>query len=97
MVKPVRFTVVRSAFFTVIDCGALVVPTVTVPKFSEFGINSIDCPVPVRGTVCGLPGALSVKESVPLRAPLLVGVKVTLTTQLAPAATVAPQVLDEMW
>ena len=43
-------------------------------------------PVPVKLTVCGLPLALSVIDRVPPRAPLVVGVKVTLTVQFAPTA-----------
>src|SRR5438045_5396535 len=61
------------------------------------GETTTDWPVPERATACGLPGASSVNDNVPLRAPFLVGVKVTLTAQFAPAATVAPQVLFEMW
>ena len=82
---------------TVTVCGELVLPTATVPKFREIGDTTIDCPVPERATVCGLPGALSLNDNVPLRAPFFVGVKVTLTAQFAPAATVAPQVLFEIW
>jgi len=39
-------------------------------------------PVPVNGTVCGLPPALSVIVSVPARAPSTVGVNVTLIVQV---------------
>ena len=39
-------------------------------------------PVPVNGTVCGLPLALSVMVSVPMRAPVAVGVNVTLIVQV---------------
>src|SRR5438105_3181398 len=46
-------------------------------------------PSPVSGIVCGLPPASSVTDSVPVRAPKAVGVKVTLIVQLAPAAKVA--------
>ena len=46
-------------------------------------------PVPVSGTVCGLPAALSVMVKVPARAPSAVGVNVTLILQFAPAASVA--------
>src|SRR5215471_12516875 len=53
-------------------------------------------PVPVKATVCGLVGALSLNVNVPLRTPIRVGVKVTLTVQLAPGATVVPQVLLPM-
>ena len=50
-------------------------------------------PVPERLTVWGLPAALSAMLSAAVRAPLAAGVKVTLTAQLAPAATLAPQLL----
>jgi hypothetical protein len=43
--------------------------------------------VPLRASVCGLPGALSVIESVPVRLPETLGEKVTLMVQLAPGAT----------
>ena len=51
-------------------------------------------PVPVRLTVWGLPVALSVRVTAAVRDPLAAGVKVTLIVQLAPAATLAPQLLD---
>src|SRR5271165_418682 len=47
-------------------------------------------PVPDRATFCGLSGALSVNVRLPLRTPVCVGVKLTFTMQLAPAATVLP-------
>lgn len=50
-------------------------------------------PVPCKVTLCGLPAALSVMVTAPLRVPLSVGVKVTLTVQLAPMPTVVPQLL----
>jgi hypothetical protein len=46
-------------------------------------------PVPLKATVCGLPEALSVTVRVPVRAPVVVGVKVTFMVQFAPAAKVA--------
>jgi hypothetical protein len=49
-------------------------------------------PLPVRVTVCGLLLALSVMVSVPGREPVAVGVKVTLTVQVAPAASDVPHV-----
>src|SRR6266550_3703190 len=94
---PVKVTVMEFRFVTVTICSELVLLTATVPKFREVGDTTTDCPVPFRATICGLFGALSVNDSVPLRAPFLVGVKVTLAAQFAPAATVAPQVLLEMW
>ena len=49
-------------------------------------------PVPLRPTVCGLPGALSARLMAADSLPTCEGVKVTLIVQLAPAATVLPQV-----
>ena len=48
-------------------------------------------PVPLRETDCGLPGALSVTETVPFRLSEAPGVKVTLIVQLAPEARLEPQ------
>jgi len=50
-------------------------------------------PVPDSSKFCGLPGALSVTESVPVRSPVVPGTKVTLIMQFAPAVRVEPQVL----
>jgi hypothetical protein len=50
-------------------------------------------PVPVRLTLWGLPLALSARVMAAVRVPLAAGVKVTLIVQLAPAATLAPQLL----
>src|SRR5215472_10589808 len=50
-------------------------------------------PDPVKETFCGLPAALSVMVSAALREPRAAGVKVTLNVQLAPPATLEPQVL----
>jgi hypothetical protein len=47
-------------------------------------------PVPLSETACGLPGALSLTESVPFRLPATLGVKVTLMVQLAPDAIFEP-------
>src|SRR3989441_12136223 len=54
-------------------------------------------PVPARDTDCGLSAASSVMVTVAVRALAVVGVKVRLRTQLAPAASVAPlmQVVPE--
>ena len=49
--------------------------------------------MPERLTVCGLLGASSVKLSVPVIEPVVVGENVTPTVQLAPAARLAPHVL----
>ena len=53
-------------------------------------------PVPVSATDWGLLDAVSVKLRVADRAPVAVGLKTTVAVQLAEAAKLAPQVLDEM-
>src|SRR5262249_45381632 len=53
-------------------------------------------PVPVRLTDCGLPPPLSTKLRLPFLMPLASGWNLTLTVQLAPAASVLPQVLAEI-
>ena len=50
-----------------------------------------DVPVPLIETVCGLPVALSVTETVPLALPVIVGAKLTLMVHELPAATLVPQ------
>ena len=47
---------------------------------------------PQRGTVCGLPAALSLTVKAAVRRPLAVGLNVTLMLQLAPAANELPHV-----
>src|ERR1039458_2022633 len=49
-------------------------------------------PVPVMGTDCGLVGASSVRVRAAVRVPVAEGVKVMETEQLAPEASVRPQV-----
>jgi hypothetical protein len=49
--------------------------------------------VPLSDTICGPSAALSANESVPFKLPVLPGVKVTLTVQLAPDARVELQLL----
>ena len=64
----------------------LIVPGVSVALVTA-------APMPLRETVCGPPGASSVTESVPLRVPEVVGVKVTLMVQVAPEARLETQLL----
>jgi hypothetical protein len=77
--------------------GELVFPTAIVPRFNELAERVTGelelLPVPLRLTVCGPPGAESVEVSVPVAAPVAVGVNVTPTLQLAPAAMLVPQAL----
>ena len=75
--------------------GALVVPTGILPKFKLVGARFTPgmTPVPVSAAFWGLPLALSVTDRLPARVPVLVGVKLTLILQLAPATRLAPQLL----
>lgn len=81
---------------TVTVMAALVVPTGWSAKVRLVGTSvtvAAGIPAPVNRTTWGLSGALSVTVSVPVRVPVAVGVKVTEIVQLAPAATLVPQVL----
>ena len=49
--------------------------------------------MPLKGTDCGLPPALSAMVTAALRAPDAVGVNVTLMVQLLPALTDVPHVV----
>ena len=77
------------------DCVALDVPTACPLKVRLAGLkvtlDELAIPVPVKPIVCGLPAALSVTAMLPFRVPVVVGVKVTLIVQLAPAASVPPR------
>jgi hypothetical protein len=79
----------------VMVCEALATPTAWFPKLRLVGdrLTTGLVPVPERLTVCGLPLALSVKVMAAVKDPLATGVKVTLMAQLAPAATLVPQLL----
>jgi hypothetical protein len=60
-----------------------------------FGVQRgpLTLPVPDNRTECGLPAALSVTIICPSTLPEVLGVKVTLIVQLAPAAKLPPQSL----
>jgi len=76
------------------DCPADTVAEVD-PPLTTLAEKSV--PVPESEITWGLPAALSFIDSVPLRFPLVVGVKVKETMQLAPAASseVVLQVVPE--
>ena len=78
-------------FVSVTVIGVLAVDSSWLPKPRLVGANPAPgaVPLPVSATVCGLPPALSTTDSVPVRAPETVGVKVTSMVQFAPAANVA--------
>jgi hypothetical protein len=78
---------------TVTAWGLLVEPTVTLPKSSEEGerlkmMLPVPLPVPVRSSLWGLSGALSVMTTLPFRGPAAVGVMVTVMVQEAPGCRV---------
>src|SRR5437588_135880 len=78
-------------FVSVTVIGALLLVSRRSPKSTLFPYTTLfrSVPFPLSATVCGLPAALSPSDSVPVRAPKAVGVKVTSMVQLAPAAKVA--------
>jgi hypothetical protein len=63
------------------------------PQIPPIGVQPVAPPVPLSATVCGVPAALSVTESVPVRLPVVIGVKVTSIVQLAPGVRLSPQLL----
>lgn len=91
------FKLTFCSFIKVNTLAALVVPTFVLANVADVGVSfACTMPMPVSDTACGLPVALSVKESVPVFAPSAVGLKVTLTLQVLVIASVAPQVLAEI-
>jgi hypothetical protein len=90
--KLVMFSATGLVFVTVTGWEALVAPTSWLLKVRLPGetVGADTIAVPVSPTVWGLPVALSVIVTVPLRLPVAVGVKVTSIVQLVPGATVPP-------
>src|SRR5580658_5067199 len=73
--------------------GALLVPRFCGPKETVVGDRAAwATPMPVSATVCGLLLASSVMVSVPLRAPVELGMKLTAMVQLT-GPSVLPQVV----
>src|SRR5438132_11788676 len=70
-------------FVGVTVIGALVVASSWLPKSRLVGANPTPgaVPFPLSVMICGLPPASSASDSVPVRAPEAVGVKVTLMVQ----------------
>lgn len=81
-------------FVSVTVCGVLVLPTACDTKARLVGdsvtAGTAATPVPVRLTVCGLFGALSVKRSVADSLATIEGVNVTFTEQVPLGATDVP-------
>ena len=80
---------------TVMICGALVVFRYWPAKVSDDGESAAieAMPVPASATVGAAPGLLLFKVSVPVRVPMAVGLKVTLTWQVDPTLSDVPQLL----
>jgi hypothetical protein len=80
---------------TVTLCAELVVVMSWPAKVRLFAesVTAGATPAPVSEMFCGLPDALSVTDSEAFRAPVAVGLNVMPMVQLAPATTLAPQVL----
>ena len=89
------FSVAPPPLVSVTVCAALVLPTFCEVKVSAVGLSDTPGakPVPLRLTLCGLPAASLLMTMLPLRAPEVVGVKVTLMVQLAAAARKVVQVV----
>jgi hypothetical protein len=84
------------SLLTVTACGALVVPNSWSAKVTlvvERVTLGAATPVPVRSMKSGVPYALLAMVIVPLRGPKSAGVKVMLSVQPAPGATVPAQSL----
>ena len=79
----------------VTDFVALVVPRFWPPKLSDptERLTAGPLPVPVKATVCGLPGRLSAMLTAAARAPGTVGENFTRIVQLAFCARLLPHVL----
>ena len=95
IVMPVMLSVVLPTLVSVVVAGGggqvLTLPT-SHENCKLLGFSLTSVPVPLRETVWGLPGALSVISSLAVRVLMPVGLKVTLIVQLAPGATKLPQV-----
>jgi hypothetical protein len=80
----------------VTDCEGLLDPTRVPAKVRLAGLAATTAgalPKPVRAIVCGLPLSESLKFSSAVRVPVAVGPNTIFAVQLAPAASVVPQVL----
>jgi len=75
--------------------AALAVITSCAPNVKLAGekLTAAPSPIPVRLTVCGLPGALSAMVTAALRDPAAAGVNVTLMLQGVPGVRLVPHVL----
>lgn len=77
------------------DCAALVVAMTWIPNINGTGrmLATGAIPLPLSATLCGLPGALSVTETMADLKPRASGLNAIEIAQLNPAATVRRQVV----
>jgi hypothetical protein len=92
------FNVALPVLARVTDCAVLELVKGWLGKVKLVGVKTatgmgVADPVPVRLAVCWVPGALSLTVRAPLRIPEVVGVNVTLITQLEAGAKLAGQLL----
>jgi hypothetical protein len=92
---PFRLSAPVPVFLSEMAWVAAEEPTVVLAKVRVAGVRLTAgaVPVPVRDAVCGEPLALSATLTVAFSDPAAAGLKVTVMLQLAPAATLVPQVL----
>ncbi len=77
-VIPLMVRLVLPRFVTVTVLALPDRPTVITPKFRDDGETVTAVPIPVTGTTCGPPGALSLILIDAVRVPAALGVKVTV-------------------
>jgi hypothetical protein len=101
---PILLTLIATGpVLSVTDCNGLVEPTAVVAKDRLAGATVAfelagagEPPVPDKATVCGLFPAVSVNVKVAVRGPVVVGVNVMSTVQLADGARPDPHALPEI-
>jgi hypothetical protein len=94
MVRGLSVSVAELRFVIVTVWTVLPVPTFADPNPDDLGVTETAVTSdPLSDMLCGLPEALSVMLMEADSVPEVFGVKVTLNVQLAPTATLEPQLL----
>ena len=99
IVSDVSVSAAVPEFFTVTTCAAVVAPSLVEANVRLVGdrvTSGTATPVPVNGTACGEPVALSAIESDAVNAPAASGLNSTDTVHVAPAASEVPQVVADL-
>src|SRR5919204_5508897 len=88
---PVVAVPVKVGVFTLVMPSPLVPESLAAASAGFDGaVSWATTPLPLRATLCGLLGALSVKDRLPVLAPCAAGLKTTDTTQFWPGLSVLP-------